>query len=68
MMPESIQALRWRVSCSVDGSTYRRLLDICKFHRIELPDLIGYLVSVGLVLSEDDLRVLAPREIPYVVN
>lgn len=67
-MSETVESLRWRVGCSVDSSTYRRLLEICKIHRVELPDLVNYLLSVGLVLSEEDLRVLAPREVPYVLN
>lgn len=67
-MPETIDSLRWRVGCSVDSDTYRYLLDLCKLHAIELPDLVGYLLSVGMALSADDLRVLAPREVPYVVN
>lgn len=67
-MRETVQSLRWRVGCSVDSSTYRHLLGICKLHGVELPDLIGYLISVGLVLSEEDLRVLAPREASCVLN
>lgn len=65
---ETVETLRWRVGCSVDGDTYRRLLELCKLHRIELPDLVGYLLSVGMVLSADDLRVLAPREGGCAVN
>jgi hypothetical protein len=67
-MSETVNSLRWRVGCSVDSDTYRYLLDLCKLHAIDLPDLIAYLVSVGMVLSADDLRVLAPREVPCVLN
>lgn len=59
-MPETVQSLRWRVGCPVDGDTYRRLLDLCKLHRVELPDLVGYLLSVGLNLSIAELSVTVP--------
>jgi len=65
---ETVDSLRWRVFASVDNATYRRLLDLCRLHRIELVDLASYLLSVGLTLSADDLRVLAEREPPPVLN
>lgn len=67
-MAETVESLRWRVFASVDSATYRRLLDLCRIHGIELEDLAAYLLSVGLVLSVSDLRVLAEREIPPVFN
>jgi hypothetical protein len=68
VMPETVESLRWRVGCSVDGKTYRYLIDLCQLHSIDLPDLIGYLLLVGMVLSAEDLRVLAPREVPCAFN
>jgi hypothetical protein len=68
VMAETVESLRWRVGCSVDGKTYRYLLDICKLHAVDLPDLVGYLLSVGMVLSAEDLRVLARREAPCASN
>ncbi len=67
-MAGTVKSLRWRVGCSVDGDVYRYLLELCKLHSVDLPDLVGYLLSVGMVLSADDLRVLAPREVPCVFN
>lgn len=54
-MAETVESLRWHVGCSVNGDTYRRLLELCKVHRIELSDLVGYLLSVGLSLSVAEL-------------
>jgi hypothetical protein len=67
-MSETVESLRWRVGCSVDGKTYRYLLDLCRLHSVDLPDLVGYLLSVNMALSADDLRVLAPREVPCAFN
>ena len=67
-MAETVDALRWRVFGSVDSKTYRYLLDLCRLHRVDLIDLVSYLLSAGLALSADDLRVVAEREIPPVLN
>jgi hypothetical protein len=68
MMAETVESLRWRVGCSVDGNTYRRLLELCKVHRIELPDLVGYLLSVGLHLSIAELTQAANVDVDRVFN
>ena len=67
-MAETVESLRWRVGCSVDSDMYRRLLEVCKIHRVELPDLVAYLLSVGMSLSVEDLRVVVPCEIPRAFN
>lgn len=61
-------AVRWRVVGSVDGATYRRLLALCDIHRVELADLVAYLLSVGLSLSVEDLQVVPPVELPPFLN
>ena len=68
LVAETVESLRWRIFCSVDGETYRRLYELCAIHRVDLADLLPYLLSVGLALSANDLRVVAEREIPPVLN
>jgi hypothetical protein len=67
-MAETVESLRWRVGCSVDGDAYRRLLELCKVHRIELPDLVGYLLSVGLSLSAAELSECSVVDNERLVN
>jgi len=58
----------YKVTCSLDGATYRRLAALAALHRVELADLLGYLLSVGLSLSVEDLRVVPPLELPPFLN
>lgn len=65
---ESIHALRWRITGTVDGPTYRRLLEICKVQRIELSDLVGYLLAVGCQYGLVDLEQVVQRESSSFTN
>ncbi len=67
-MAKTVASIRWSVVASVDTATYRRLLALRDLHGVQLADLVAYLISVGLTLSYEDLRVLAPSDVSRIVN